>query len=216
MGRITGARAVQDVRFGRDGQVAFTDWQRFTVYDEPEDTATDSRPAHRDPAASTSRHLLRDPLPPRVEARSDSGLSHDLQARNGESSAATTGTHADTHPTHDTAAADGTPFEVNSRGDQGGGAPDDAAGVHRWAGGLSDADEIVTLNLPLLGVLAAIDKRAGPFRHLAALAVRRFFFAQRGSDRYSGLFTSRHAPSLNRITCRCDASIVSGVVSGIP
>ena len=57
--------------------------------------------------------------------------------------------------------------------------------------GLSDADEVVTLNLPLLGVLGAIEKSAGRFRVLAEVAVKQFFDREINSGRFEGLFMRR-------------------------
>jgi hypothetical protein len=66
------------------------------------------------------------------------------------------------------------------------------AGAERW-GQVSDDDEIVTINLPLLGVLKAVDAKAGMFRRLAELAVKRFFYERRDDGVFEGLFMRRCA-----------------------
>jgi hypothetical protein len=54
-----------------------------------------------------------------------------------------------------------------------------------------ETDEVVTLNLPLVGVLKAIDTYARPIRHLVDLAVNQFFFTHRDTGKFKGLFMRR-------------------------
>lgn len=54
-----------------------------------------------------------------------------------------------------------------------------------------ETDELVTLNLPLIGVLKVVDNNAWQIRHLIDLAIQRFFYANRGSAKFNGLFMRR-------------------------
>jgi hypothetical protein len=58
----------------------------------------------------------------------------------------------------------------------------------------SREDTLVTLNLPLLGVLRTVDAQAGSYRNLVDLAIKRFFFARRASGMFEGLFMRRCVP----------------------
>ena len=55
-------------------------------------------------------------------------------------------------------------------------------------------DHLVTLNLPLVGVLAAIDAGAGGFKQLAELAVEQFVAHEAAADSFQGLFMRRCGP----------------------
>lgn len=61
---------------------------------------------------------------------------------------------------------------------------------------VSGSDVITTLNLPLLGTLASIEKMVGNFKGLAELAVKEFF-ARRQDDMFEGLFMRRCARVLS-------------------
>jgi hypothetical protein len=54
-----------------------------------------------------------------------------------------------------------------------------------------ETDVIVTLNIPLVGVLKVIDMNAGRVRHLIDLAIHQFFYMNRGTGKFKGLFMRR-------------------------
>jgi hypothetical protein len=55
----------------------------------------------------------------------------------------------------------------------------------------ASTDEVVTLNMPLLGVLATVDRSVGTFKRFAELAVQQFFDREALRGTFEGLFMRR-------------------------
>lgn len=162
---------LQHVRFGRDGHVYYREFMSFdggNVCDTPPPPA-----GSHSPAKSTDA--------PQHSTRSPGALW--AGDRTGQRSRRTGTGHAASSGGADSA------WDAQQRQQsEASGMTPDRLGRPRCA----RDDVITTLNLPLLGVLRAVDE-VSSFRAFVEVAIKQFFIQQRDSGKFDGLFMHRCA-----------------------